>query len=226
MTTANTERERKTKHTVTIAKTCNQLRGVHLAIYKCNPVGESLPMSCLPFNHFTSLPLNNKIVRFHQAVSFFMVFHFCCCCVLSLLRLMEVMRCQCDWMKNGMDRVFVHKTLCTCNEKPRIKALISSISPMLTNWVIFFTNFSMICCCCRFFISFRACIFSFHLFVWPATVTVHTACYAICNDGCDNRREKRFWHEFDWVSTFLLCCVLFCPSLSLRCSLCFFLSRI
>lgn len=151
MTTANTERERKTKHTVTIAKTCNQLRGVHLAIYKCNPVGESLPMSCLPFNHFTSLPLNNKIVRFHQAVSFFMVFHFCCCCVLSLLRLMEVMRCQCDWMKNGMVRVFVHKTLGTCNEKPRIKALISSISPMLTNWVIFFTNFSMICCCCRFF---------------------------------------------------------------------------
>lgn len=112
----------------------------------------------------------------------------------SFTRLIEVMWCRCDWMKNV---TALFSPCATCHWKAaRIKALISSISPVLHRlshiFSPIFQSFVFVCVC--------GSGFSCYGFI-PGEGEVQRDMLSSMTDATIEGKE-RFWHELDWVSTF------------------------
>lgn len=118
------------------------------------------PMSCLPFNHWTSLSLPLSHFGATKSFSYSRLSFWLSCARMSLVEVM--------WLNEKWDGscFFIHVHV-HMQWKERINALISSISPWHTNWVVF-TNFPMICLL-LFFFHFQPPFF-LHLFVSPIRV--------------------------------------------------------
>lgn len=134
----------------------------------------------------------------------------------SFTRLIEVMWCRCDWMKNV---TALFSPCATCHWKAaRIKALISSISPVLHRlshiFSPIFQSFVFVCVWVRFFML--------RFYSWWGRGTER---YVIFDDGCDNRREKalltRTWLSVNVLLSYVpcLCAVFLAVEICDRCLL-------